>query len=57
MTCRECGEEVDELVSVKSGKKAVRVCEDCADTLREQQEIGEQAEGAVQSMMEYKGRR
>ena len=57
MTCKECGEEADELVSVTVGNKKRRVCEDCADRLRESEEVNEQAEGAMQSMMEYKGRR
>ena len=57
MTCKECGDEADELVSVKVGKSNKRVCEECADKLREQEEVGEAAEGAMQSMMEYKGRR
>ena len=58
MTCKECGsEDVEELVSVKVGKKSKKVCEDCADRLREQEEVGEAAEGAMQNMMEYKGRR
>lgn len=57
MTCKECGDDVDEVVSVKVDLRTVRVCEDCADILRENEEISEQAEGAMQSMMEYRGRR
>ena len=57
MTCKECGDEVDTLVSVKVGGKKVRVCEDCADKIREKEEVAEEAEGAMQNMMEYKGRR
>ena len=55
--CKKCGEEVDELVSVQNGKRTVKVCESCADEIREQAEIAEGAEGAMQGMMEYKGRR
>ncbi len=57
MKCQKCGEEVDELVRVKDGKKTVKVCEECADAIRAEQEIGDGAEDAMQGMMEYKGRR
>ncbi len=57
MKCQKCGEEVDELVRVKVGKKTVRVCEDCAEDLRAEEEIGDSAEDAMGGMMEYKGRR
>ena len=55
--CRECGDEVDELVRVRVGRRTVKMCEDCADRAREEAEIGEAAEGAMQDMMGYKGRR
>lgn len=55
--CKNCGDEADELVTVTVGKRKKRVCEQCADQLREAEEIGDEAEGAMQSMMEYKGRR
>lgn len=57
MTCKKCGETVDELVAVQQGKRVLRVCEDCADLIRENAEISGEAEGAMQSMMEYRGRR
>ncbi len=57
MTCKTCGEVADELVRVAKGKGFIKVCADCADRVRESEEIGEQAEGAMQSMMEYRGRR
>jgi ribosome-binding protein aMBF1 (putative translation factor) len=56
-TCRECQDEVDELVSVKVGSKRVKVCSDCADRLREEQEIARESESVVQGMMGFKGRR
>lgn len=56
MECQECGESVDELVKVKVGRRTLKVCEDCADELREQAEIADAAESAMQGMMEYKGR-
>ena len=36
-TCKECGDEVDALVSVKIAGKTKKLCEDCADRAREQQ--------------------
>jgi hypothetical protein len=56
-TCRECKDEVDQLVSVKVGGKGRKVCADCADRLREEGEIAEASESVVQGMMGYKGRR
>jgi protein-arginine kinase activator protein McsA len=56
MNCKQCGEEVEALVSVKVGSKRRKVCEECADKLREDGEIAEAATGAMQQMMEYKGR-
>jgi len=56
-TCRECGDDVDKLVSVKVGGKARKVCEDCADRLREEGEVAEASEGVIQDMMGFKGRR
>jgi protein-arginine kinase activator protein McsA len=55
--CKECGDEVDELVAVKVGAKKKRVCEDCAERLEEEQLIAEESESVVQQMMGYKGRR
>jgi ribosome-binding protein aMBF1 (putative translation factor) len=56
-TCKQCGEEVDSLVSVKVDGKTKKMCEDCADRAREQGEIAEQSEAVVQGMMGFKGRR
>ena len=55
--CKSCGDEVDALVSVKVGGKAKKLCEDCADRAREQEEVAEQSEAVVQQMMGFKGRR
>ena len=57
MICKECGDEVDELVTLRVGRKKLRLCEDCADRKREELEIAGEAEGVMQGMMEYKGRR
>jgi hypothetical protein len=56
-TCKGCGEEADELVSVSVGGRAKKLCEDCADRLREENDIAEASESAVQDMMGFKGRR
>ena len=55
--CRECKDEVDELVSVKINRRKVRVCEDCAERLEEEALIAEESESVIQGMMGYKGRR
>ena len=56
-TCKECDDDVDSLVTVKVAGKARKVCEDCADRLREQEEVAEASESVVQGMMGFKGRR
>jgi hypothetical protein len=56
-TCKQCGDEVEQLVSVKVAGKAKKLCEDCADRAREEGEIAEQSEAVVQQMMGFKGRR
>ncbi len=55
--CRECEDEVDELVKLKVGKKTLRLCEDCADRKREELQIAEESEAVIQDMMGFKGRR
>ena len=56
-TCKGCGEESDELTPVKVGGKSRKLCEACADVAREQEQIAEESESAVQTMMGFKGRR
>ena len=56
-TCKACGDEVAELVTVKVGGKTRKICEDCADRVREEGEVAEQSESVVQQMMGFKGRR
>jgi hypothetical protein len=55
--CKSCGEEVDALVSVKVGGKTKKLCEDCADRAREEEDIAKESESVVQNMMGFKGRR
>ena len=42
---------------MKVGGKAKKMCEDCADEARSQDEIAEASESVVQQMMGYKGKR
>lgn len=55
--CKACGDEVDELTSVKVDGRRKRVCEDCAERIEEEQAIAEESESVVQDMMGFKGRR
>ena len=55
--CKQCGDEVETLVTVKVGGKAKKMCEECADRAREEAEVAEQSEAVVQNMMGFKGRR
>jgi hypothetical protein len=55
--CKQCGEEVDELVAVSVEGKKKRVCESCAEDLERSAQIAEQSEAVVQNMMGFKGRR
>jgi hypothetical protein len=56
-TCKQCDNEVEQLVSVKVAGKSKKMCEDCADRAREASEVAEQSEAVVQNMMGFKGRR
>jgi ribosome-binding protein aMBF1 (putative translation factor) len=56
-TCKQCGDDAEQLVTVKVEGKAKKMCEDCADRAREQGEIAEASEAVVQNMMGFKGRR
>jgi len=47
--CKQCNDEVEKLVSVKVAGKAKKMCEDCADRLREAGEIAEASESVVQA--------
>jgi hypothetical protein len=55
--CKGCGDEVDELFSVKVQGKSKKLCEDCADAARESEAVAEESEAVVQKMMDFKGRR
>lgn len=55
--CKVCENDVEALITVKVAGKAKKLCEDCVDRAREEGEVAEAAEGVMQGMMEYKGRR
>jgi hypothetical protein len=55
--CKGCGEEVDELVSVKVQGKTKKLCEDCVERATEQDAVAQESEAVVQNMMGFKGRR
>src|SRR3954454_24885058 len=48
-TCKSCGEDVEQLVTVKVGGKSKKLCEDCVDRAREEAEVAEASEAAVQN--------
>ena len=56
-TCKTCGDKTDELLTVKVAGKTKKLCEFCADEAKEQDQIAEESESAVQNMMGFKGRR
>jgi ribosome-binding protein aMBF1 (putative translation factor) len=56
-TCKGCGDEVDSLQTVKVAGKNKKLCEDCADRVREAEAVAEESEAVVQGMMGFKGRR
>lgn len=56
-TCKQCGDEVDELRTVSVSGKRKKMCEDCAERLEEEEAIAEESESVVQQMMGFKGRR
>jgi ribosome-binding protein aMBF1 (putative translation factor) len=55
--CKACGEEADELVSVKVDGKTKKLCEDCAERSAESEAVAAESEAVVQNMMGFKGRR
>jgi ribosome-binding protein aMBF1 (putative translation factor) len=55
--CKECGDEVDTLVKVKVDGKVRKLCEDCADRIRESAEMAEASEQVVRQMMGFRGKR
>jgi ribosome-binding protein aMBF1 (putative translation factor) len=56
-TCKACGEDVDELVSVNVSGRRRKLCEDCAADAQQNEEILKESESVVQQMLGFKGRR
>ena len=55
--CKMCGDDVDELYVVRVEGRNRKMCEDCADRIREELEIAEESESVIQNMMGFTGRR
>jgi len=55
--CKQCGDEADELHSVKVAGRRKKVCEDCLELIQEEQAIAEESESVIQGMMGFEGRR
>jgi len=55
MECQDCGDEVDEVIRVKVGRKTLKLCEDCAEVRQQEDELAGEAEDVMRGMMEYKG--
>ena len=51
MECKDCGNDVDTLYTVKIGGKRKKLCEDCIDRLREEGEVAQAAQEVVRDMM------
>ena len=43
--CQECGDDTDEIVRLKFGRRTLKLCEDCAEVKREELEMGEISSG------------
>lgn len=55
--CKGCGEDADELTTVKVSGKRKQLCEDCAEEAEHDADMAEASEAAIQQMMGFKGRR
>ena len=51
--CKVCGEEVDELLSVKVDGRKKKMCEECAEEAEHDLQMAEESEAAVQQMMGF----
>ncbi len=56
MQCKQCNEEVEELMVVEVAGKKRKVCDDCGAKLKEEGEVADAALGVVRDMMGYKGK-
>jgi ribosome-binding protein aMBF1 (putative translation factor) len=55
--CKACGEDAEQLTTVKVAGKTKKLCESCADDVSERAQIAEESESVVQNMLGFKGRR
>ncbi len=55
--CKRCGDEAEQLVTVKVDGKKQKVCESCAEDLAAADAVAEESEAVVQRMMDFRGRR
>lgn len=55
--CKQCGEDVDELLTTKIAGKKQRVCEQCAEEAAQDEQLAQESEAVVQQMMGFQGRR
>lgn len=55
--CKQCGEEADELVTVRVDNRSKKLCESCAEDAQQETAIAQESEAVVQKMMDFKGRR
>lgn len=55
--CKGCDDDVKTLKTVKIDGKSKKLCEECIDRAREENEIAEASESVIQGMMGFKGRR
>ncbi|MFO8073606.1 MAG: hypothetical protein R6V85_17235 [Polyangia bacterium] len=53
--CQMCGDEIDEVFRVEVEGRVRRICEDCADRLREEREIAEEGADVLREMMGFRG--
>ena len=56
-TCRECNEEVEQLVAVRVEGKKKRVCPECAERLAQEEHVAEESEQVIRQMMGFRGTR
>lgn len=56
MKCKQCGNAVEELHTIRVRGRERRVCEECFDRMEQDAEIEDAATGAMREMMGYRGR-
>lgn len=54
MPCSECGEESDEMTTVRDDGKKRSLCPECHEIWEEEREVAREAGRVMRGMMEYK---